>query len=219
MKVGEMTAENEWVTGETPDAGREAGWATTGPGRDAPEPARSERSGESGKDLKSRDAYYAQTPPASYSAQPAPTSNWSQPNPSTAGWQYQAPPPSPYQAPDHPAPVGYGYDPNGYAPPPYGYPVAGGTNGFAIAAFVCAFFLPLLGVVFGFLALNQIKRTGEGGRSLAIAGIVISIALMAFFLILSISLIAAAGSIDSSYGSLGSTGGPTSVGSQLATAA
>ncbi len=32
---------------------------------------------------------------------------------------------------------------------------------------------PLLGLIFGFLALNQIKQTGQRGRGLAIAGIVI----------------------------------------------
>lgn len=32
---------------------------------------------------------------------------------------------------------------------------------------------PVLGVIFGFIALNQIKKTGEGGRGLAIAGIII----------------------------------------------
>jgi hypothetical protein len=31
-----------------------------------------------------------------------------------------------------------------------------------------------LGTVFGFIALSQIKRTGQGGRGFAIAGIIIS---------------------------------------------
>jgi hypothetical protein len=38
---------------------------------------------------------------------------------------------------------------------------------------------PLLGLIFGFLALNQIKQTGQRGRGLAIAGIVIGAVLFA----------------------------------------
>ncbi len=47
------------------------------------------------------------------------------------------------------------------------------TNGLAIAALVSSFFISLLGVILGHIALNQIKNTGEGGRGLAIAGLVI----------------------------------------------
>ena len=38
---------------------------------------------------------------------------------------------------------------------------------------------PILGLIFGFLALNQIKQTGQRGRGLAIAGIVIGAVLFA----------------------------------------
>jgi hypothetical protein len=38
---------------------------------------------------------------------------------------------------------------------------------------------PLLGLIFGFLALNQIKQTGQRGRGLAIAGIIIGALLFA----------------------------------------
>ena len=59
-------------------------------------------------------------------------------------------------------------------------PSRGGTNGLAIAALVlgilwlCAIG-SVLAIVFGFVALNQIKRSGQGGRGLAIAGIVLGI--------------------------------------------
>ena len=43
----------------------------------------------------------------------------------------------------------------------------------AIASLVCAFLFAPLGIVFGHLSLSQIKRTGEEGRGLAIAGLVI----------------------------------------------
>jgi peptidyl-prolyl cis-trans isomerase B (cyclophilin B) len=54
-----------------------------------------------------------------------------------------------------------------YAPQP-------GTNGLAIASFVLAFFVSLLSIIFGHVALSQIKRTGERGRGLALAGLWIS---------------------------------------------
>jgi hypothetical protein len=38
---------------------------------------------------------------------------------------------------------------------------------------------PILGLIFGFLALNQIKQTGQRGRGLAIAGIIIGALLVA----------------------------------------
>jgi peptidyl-prolyl cis-trans isomerase B (cyclophilin B) len=44
----------------------------------------------------------------------------------------------------------------------------------AIASFVCAFFCSPLGIIFGHVALSQIKKTNEGGKGLATAGLVIS---------------------------------------------
>ena len=83
------------------------------------------------------------------------------------------PPPYGGYQPDHPGPVpGYpggwsgGY-PGAHPPPPR-------TNGMAIAALVCAFLFAPAGIVFGHISLSQIKRTGEQGRGLAIAGLVIS---------------------------------------------
>ena len=55
----------------------------------------------------------------------------------------------------------------GYPPPPRG------TNGLAIAALVCAFRFAPLGIQFGHLSLSQIRRTGEQGHGLAVAGLVI----------------------------------------------
>ena len=47
------------------------------------------------------------------------------------------------------------------------------TNTFAIVSLVSAFFVSLLGIIFGHIALNQIKKTGEGGRGLALAGTIL----------------------------------------------
>jgi peptidyl-prolyl cis-trans isomerase B (cyclophilin B) len=74
-------------------------------------------------------------------------------------------PPSPY---GEPTPPPYG-PAGGY----HGYPQPQPTNGLAIASLVCAFLFAPLGIVFGHMSLSQIKRTGEEGRSLAIAGLVV----------------------------------------------
>jgi len=47
------------------------------------------------------------------------------------------------------------------------------TNGMAIGALVSSFFVSVLGIILGFVALSQIKKTGENGRGLALAGIII----------------------------------------------
>jgi hypothetical protein len=65
------------------------------------------------------------------------------------------------------------------APQPYGNPNAPvGTsdryNVLAIVGFVLAFVVNIGGLVVSIIALTQIKRTGERGRGLAIAGIIIS---------------------------------------------
>lgn len=49
------------------------------------------------------------------------------------------------------------------------------TNGMAIAGFVLSFFCGLLGLIFSAVALSQISKSGEGGKGLAIAGLVLSI--------------------------------------------
>ncbi|GAS98474.1 peptidyl-prolyl cis-trans isomerase (rotamase) - cyclophilin family [Mycolicibacterium canariasense] len=70
-------------------------------------------------------------------------------------------------------PPPYGPPPVGYPPPGYPPPPGRPTNALAIASLVCAFLIAPLGVVFGHLSLWQIKRTGEEGRGMAIAGLII----------------------------------------------
>jgi Domain of unknown function (DUF4190) len=48
----------------------------------------------------------------------------------------------------------------------------------SLFGWVCLFIGALLGVIFGFIALAQIKRTGQRGRGMAIAGIVIGAVLI-----------------------------------------
>ncbi|MVU79036.1 DUF4190 domain-containing protein [Nocardia sp. ET3-3] len=89
-----------------------------------------------------------------------------------------------------------GYPP-GYAPGPPGYPMAPppqGTNGFAIASFVLGLLgCCLLAVPFGFIALSQIKQRNQGGRGLAIAGLVIT----AVYAVLAVGLLAIGVATDS----------------------
>ncbi|MCU1477941.1 MAG: hypothetical protein JWQ64_2634 [Subtercola sp.] len=66
------------------------------------------------------------------------------------------------------------YPPAQYAPAPY--PTAPPTNVLAIIALVLAFVFPIGGIVLGHIALSQIKRTGEQGHGLALAGTIIGYA-------------------------------------------
>lgn len=49
-----------------------------------------------------------------------------------------------------------------------------GSNGMAIAGFICSFFIALLGLIFGCIGLSKSKECGSG-RGLSIAAIVISL--------------------------------------------
>lgn len=68
--------------------------------------------------------------------------------------------------PPAPAPHPYALYPPGQYPPRR-------TNAMAIASLVCAFLFAPLAILFGHLSLSQIKRSGEEGRGMAIAGLVI----------------------------------------------
>lgn len=59
------------------------------------------------------------------------------------------------------------------------------TNGWCIVGFICAFLIPLLGLIFSIIGLTQIRKSGEKGKGLAIAGIIVSclIVVMGFVII------------------------------------
>jgi hypothetical protein len=84
-----------------------------------------------------------------------------------------------------PPPGGYGYPPPGPGYPP---PQSASTNGMAVASLVCSLFGwlcivgPLLGLIFGFVALHQIKQTGQRGRGMALAGVIIGGILVALMI-------------------------------------
>jgi peptidyl-prolyl cis-trans isomerase B (cyclophilin B) len=72
-------------------------------------------------------------------------------------------------------------------------PAAERTNGIAIAALVTSFFVSVLGIILGFVALSQIKKSGENGRGLALAGIIIGfVAVGITVLIIILQLVAVA---------------------------
>ncbi len=65
--------------------------------------------------------------------------------------------------------------PQGYSPYAAPGPPSSGTNGFAVASFVLGLIGGvLLSVIFGIIALSQIRRRGQRGRGFAIAGLVLS---------------------------------------------
>ena len=56
-------------------------------------------------------------------------------------------------------------------------------NVLAIVGFILAFVFSLAGLIVSLIALSQIKKTGERGRGLAIAGVIISIVSIIFGII------------------------------------
>ena len=84
-------------------------------------------------------------------------------------------------------PPGYGYPPPAYGhqypsgPYPYGPPP---TNPMAIAALVVAFVFPPVAIFLGVSARRQIRRTGEQGDGLALAGIILGSIATALFVLL-----------------------------------
>lgn len=85
--------------------------------------------------------------------------------------QYSQPYEQPYSQPN----AQYGQPYAQQYPPTYGQPYAAGptTNTLAIIALIAAFVFPPAGIVCGHIALGQIKTTGEAGRGLALAGVII----------------------------------------------
>jgi uncharacterized protein YacL len=80
-------------------------------------------------------------------------------------------PPAP---PAQPAPsYGTGAPADNASTPSYGAPSTQRTNVLAIVSLVSSFFISIVGIITGHIALSQIKKTGEQGRGLAIAGLII----------------------------------------------
>lgn len=147
--------------------------------------------------------------------QPPQTAQQPQWAPQPPAGQYDAQPPG-YPQTGYPQPGPYEtgqygqqhYGPPGYGAPP-GYPqygaASGQTNTMAILALIFAFVFSPLGIVFGLIARNQIKRTGESGDGLALAGLILS----TLFTLLAIAFLVFAFAILAS--TVGSAGFPNQV--------
>jgi hypothetical protein len=82
---------------------------------------------------------------------------------------YQSPPAPAYGAPAAPA-----YGQKTAYPQPYGETAPSDKfNVLAIVSLVSAFFISLVAIITGHIALSQIRKTGEKGRGLAIGGLVL----------------------------------------------
>jgi hypothetical protein len=119
-------------------------------------------------------------PPANYPDYPS--SGYPPPPPYPPGQPYPG-----YQPPYPGPPVGYpgghsGYNPYQVAKPP-------GTNGMAIASLICSVgglfcgVTAIVGVILGFIAMQQTKQSGQNGYGLALAGVITGGALLALWLV------------------------------------
>jgi fatty acid desaturase len=106
-----------------------------------------------------------------------------------------APAPFPYAFPPPPGqPPWPGPYPPPYPPPYPVYVAAPPTNGLAIAALVLGILWlwwvgSILAVVFGHIALSQIRQRGQGGHGMAVAGLVlgyIGLGFLALVIVLSV---------------------------------
>jgi peptidyl-prolyl cis-trans isomerase B (cyclophilin B) len=59
------------------------------------------------------------------------------------------------------------------SPPPALQPRVPGVNTMAIAGLIFGFLLPPIGIVMAHIAKSQIRRTGESGRGIATAALVV----------------------------------------------
>jgi hypothetical protein len=73
-----------------------------------------------------------------------------------------------------------GYPPPAPYPPPGMYPPPNRTNGMALASLICSIaglatcaLSSIVGLILGVIALGQIKKTGEEGRGMALAGVIV----------------------------------------------
>jgi len=130
---------------------------------------------------------YGSPPDPAYGVPPGPA--WATPPAPPA----PGTPPGPYSMPPgHPPPglpwAGYPPGPTGYPGfpgyPGYPPPAQPGTNPLAVTALVCSvlglapfcgFLFSIAGIVAGAVGIGQIKRTGQSGNGLAVAGIVIGV--------------------------------------------
>jgi len=114
------------------------------------------------------------------------------------------PPAAPAPQPEaQPAPQSYAAPPSYPAQPvrpPQPTNVAQ-TNAFALVSVILAFLQPIAGIVFGHIALSQIKRNGDTGRGLALTGVIVGYVWLALGLLFFVFYISFIGIMVASFGS------------------
>lgn len=73
-------------------------------------------------------------------------------------------------------------------------PRATGTNAMAIVALIMAFVVPFLAIIFGHVARSQIRRTGEDGAGMALAGLIIGYLSIAAYIVAVVVVVGVANS-------------------------
>ena len=153
---------------------------------------------------ESHPSQQAPPPPAAYQVTPGypPHPGYTPPSGYTPPPGYSAPPgypaaPGAGAPPGQAGPPGYATAPTAYPQWGPGYPAYGAvsparqTNGLAVASLVCSvagiFFgiTSVVGIVLGFVALSQIKKSGgaQGGHGLALAGVIVGFSLIALIIL------------------------------------
>jgi len=128
-------------------------------------------------------------PPTAYPAPAAPPTAYPAPAAPPTAYPQQAAPPTAYpQQAAYPQP---GYGAPGAPPQP-----TNPTNTMAIVALICGIVLAPVGIVLGIIALSQIKKTKQGGRGLALAGVIIGALGTLIWVAAIAALIAAANSVS-----------------------
>lgn len=73
--------------------------------------------------------------------------------------------------------------------PPISSATSARFNVMSIVAFVFAFLFSIVGVILGFIALAQIRRTGERGHGLALAAVILGIVFLVLSLIVDVTIV------------------------------
>ncbi|RYQ01423.1 DUF4854 domain-containing protein [Bifidobacterium pseudolongum] len=120
---------------------------------------------------------YGQMQPNQYAAQEQPTQAFDYSQQGQQPYGGQIPPQIPPQEPV----VGYGAPQNNDK-----------WNGLVIAGFVCAFLVPIVGLILSIIGMVQINKNGGKSKGMAIAGIIVSVVVMVLNGLLVFSMLNAA---------------------------
>lgn len=122
---------------------------------------------------------YGQMQPNPYAAQEQPTQAFDYSQQGQQPYGGQIPPQMPPQEPM----AGYGAPQNNDK-----------WNGLVIAGFVCAFLVPIVGLILSIIGMVQINKNGGKSKGMAIAGIIVSVVVMVLNGLLVFSMVNAANS-------------------------